>query len=158
MPAEVRLDPTDAVFVDVIHTDTKGFYQGGLGMEQPVGHVDFYPNGGETQPGCSFLDFPYLPSMSSGVDEIELPEADSVARNLFACGHNRVLDLYTDTIIHGKSCPLVGHHCSDYDTFSSGNCSSCGVVGDKCSLMGYWGTKKRYHIIVIATHQPLYTL
>ena len=35
--------------------------QGGLGMEQAVGHVDFYPNGGEVQPGCSFLDFPYLP-------------------------------------------------------------------------------------------------
>ena len=34
-------------FVDVIHTDSKGFYKGGLGMEQAVGHVDFYPNGGK---------------------------------------------------------------------------------------------------------------
>ena len=33
--------------MDVIHTDSKGFYKGGLGMEQAVGHVDFYPNGGK---------------------------------------------------------------------------------------------------------------
>ncbi|XP_045462017.1 pancreatic lipase-related protein 2-like [Harmonia axyridis] len=43
------IDPNDAVFVDVIHTN--GNY---LGMISPCGHVDYYPNGGMHQPGCTF--------------------------------------------------------------------------------------------------------
>lgn len=37
----VGLDPSDARFVDVIHTDA-----GLLGTSQNVGDVDFYPTGG----------------------------------------------------------------------------------------------------------------
>lgn len=45
---EVHLDPTDADFVDVIHSCA-----GVLGFEKPIGFVDFYPNGGGyPQPGC----------------------------------------------------------------------------------------------------------
>lgn len=39
-------------FVDVVHTDTLPLTRGGLGMPDPIGHVDFYPNGGHTNPGC----------------------------------------------------------------------------------------------------------
>jgi len=141
MPPEVRLDPGDAKFVDVIHTDSKEFYKGGLGMEQPVGHVDFYPNGGKAQPGCSFLDFPYLPSINGNVEDITLPPADSVARNLFACGHNRVIDLYIDSILHTDKCPMVGHQCQDYTTFTNGDCYSCRQDGARCSVMGYGASK-----------------
>ena len=74
MPGFVRLDPTDANFVDVIHTvllsqseafdfqqkktqDAESILMGGYGMEQPVGHVDFYPNGGEVfLPSLSFIN------------------------------------------------------------------------------------------------------
>jgi hypothetical protein len=41
----VRLDKTDAKFVDAIHTDGSGTLQLGLGLMQSAGHVDFYPNG-----------------------------------------------------------------------------------------------------------------
>ncbi|KAG1694112.1 Pancreatic lipase-related protein 3 [Nymphon striatum] len=45
---KLRIDPGDAKFVDIIHTDGRssiinGF---GLGMAEPCGHMDFYPNGG----------------------------------------------------------------------------------------------------------------
>ncbi|RZB38692.1 Lipase domain containing protein, partial [Asbolus verrucosus] len=45
--AESRLSKQDAEFVDVVHTDM-GYY----GATRPLGHVDFYVNGGRNQPGC----------------------------------------------------------------------------------------------------------
>ena len=41
---ESRLDPTDAEFVDIIHTDGGHLYDGQLAFIDPCGHVDFYPN------------------------------------------------------------------------------------------------------------------
>ncbi|KAG0411174.1 hypothetical protein HPB47_011702, partial [Ixodes persulcatus] len=47
----------DAQFVDVIHTSEGHWYiRSGLGITKPVGHVDFYPNFGERQPGCPLMD------------------------------------------------------------------------------------------------------
>lgn len=48
-----RLDETDAEFVEVIHTNGDTFAMGGAGTLQQMGTVDFYPNGGWLQPGCS---------------------------------------------------------------------------------------------------------
>ncbi|XP_045859648.1 lipase member I [Meles meles] len=71
-----RLAYTDAKFVDVIHSDANG-----LGIKEPVGHIDFYPNGGKTQPGCpkSIL-------------------SDFKAGSCVDCDYNK-----------GKSCPRLGY-------------------------------------------------
>lgn len=44
-----RLSASDAKYVDIIHTDG-----GVLGYPWPLGHADFFPNGGTPlQPGCA---------------------------------------------------------------------------------------------------------
>ena len=50
-----RLDTTDAEFVDVIHTHSGYLIDTGLSFVDPIGHVDFYPNGGRSQVGCGLL-------------------------------------------------------------------------------------------------------
>lgn len=45
--SEDRLDKTDAIFVDIIHTNA-----GQNGFDRSIGHIDFYPNGGKKQPNC----------------------------------------------------------------------------------------------------------
>jgi len=56
-PDSERLDPSDAVFVNVIHTAMGTLLDGGLAFTEPRGHVDFYPNSGKGQPGCGIDAF-----------------------------------------------------------------------------------------------------
>lgn len=69
-----RLHHTDAEFVDIIHTATKdwrllglvtlGFIPFPVGLREPVGHADFYPNYGTHQPGCNVAK-PTIPVLCS---------------------------------------------------------------------------------------------
>ncbi|CAD0199927.1 unnamed protein product [Chrysodeixis includens] len=45
-----RLTVTDARYVEVIHTDGGGIFSNGIGI--PLGNIDFFANGGSSQPGC----------------------------------------------------------------------------------------------------------
>lgn len=58
----VRLDRSAAHYVDVIHTDASAFIRGGLGIVDPIGHVDYFPNGGTNQPGCGRSVVEYITS------------------------------------------------------------------------------------------------
>lgn len=51
-----RLSPDDADFVDVLHTYTREALGVSIGIQEPVGDIDIYPNGGEVQPGCGLGD------------------------------------------------------------------------------------------------------
>jgi len=154
MPDFVRLDPTDALFVDVIHTDAKSILMGGYGLKQPIGHVDFYPNGGEVQPGCSLLELPSLSTIT--VEDITLPSADTVGRHLVACAHNRAIHLFIDSIRNMRTCPMVGHKCSNYEQFKTGTCFHCGFEGEDCVVMGYGAKRNRnWPLLPADDHIPI---
>ena len=95
-PADLRLDPSDACYVDVIHTDAHPWTTSGLGIIQTCGHVDFYPNGGYNQPGCG--------------DQV----GDLV------CNHIRAVEYYLETISAGVS--SLAFPCEDIDNYLHGNC------------------------------------
>jgi len=46
-----RININDANFVDIIHTNGNS-----LGLLKPLGHIDFYPNGGKAQLNCKIFD------------------------------------------------------------------------------------------------------
>lgn len=61
IPTETSLSKTDAVMVDIIHTDG-----GKLGIISAAGTVDFYPNGGiAPQPGCLQINVSGITSLKS---------------------------------------------------------------------------------------------
>ncbi|CAH2008975.1 unnamed protein product [Acanthoscelides obtectus] len=63
------LDRTDANFVDGIHTNGRH-----LGVMTPVGHVDFYPNGGEAQPGCPLWVCSHIRAVEYWIASLSKPD------------------------------------------------------------------------------------
>ncbi|XP_022913419.1 phospholipase A1 member A [Onthophagus taurus] len=79
------LDPSDAHFVDIMHTGA-----GILGQWGPNGHADFYINGGSSQPGCA---------------------SDTLFQTL-ACDHTKVSPYFVESIVTKKGfwsypCPTL---------------------------------------------------
>ena len=79
-----------------------------VGYVPPIGHVDFYPNGGGFQPGCP----------------------NSIADP--SCSHNRAVYLFTESIT--SSCSFIGFNCNSMSSFENGECISC--TNNKCSQFG----------------------
>ncbi|XP_015122366.1 pancreatic triacylglycerol lipase [Diachasma alloeum] len=135
MPSHLRLDWADAQLVDVIHTDGKSiFFLGlpGYGMSQPCGHLDFYPNNGKEQPGCTDLS-ETTPSLPLTLIREGLEEASRV---LVACNHVRAIKLFIESI--NSKCQYVAHECTDYARFLRGECFSCKSNSSlSCGIMGY---------------------
>lgn len=127
LPSFVRLDPSDAKLVDVIHTDGKSIFLLGYGMSTPCGHIDFYPNNGKEQPGCDLSETPLpLTLIRDGIEE--------ASRVLVACNHIRAIKLFTDSI--NSKCPYVAHQCDSYEHFLQGKCFHCRENSSTCAVMG----------------------
>jgi len=69
-----RIDAGDARYVECIHTNGPGTFTIGLGIGAPICHSDFFPNGGQSQPGC-LLD---------------------------VCSHERAVDFYAESVANNR--------------------------------------------------------
>jgi pimeloyl-ACP methyl ester carboxylesterase len=127
-----RLDSSDALFVDVIHTDGAPRIQSGFGLLDPVGHVDFYPNGGSAQPTCTSNTADML--LQSFWDLISTMNIET-AVDTVACNHMSAVFYYADSI--NTPSPAFAYPCSDYKSFVEGLCTSCGPNGNQCQQVGY---------------------
>jgi pancreatic triacylglycerol lipase len=78
----------------------------GYGMSQPCGHVDFYPNGGRNQPGCSLVRVP-LNFLFEGVE--------SASRDMVACNHQAAIKYFVESI--KSKCPFMANECGSYADF-----------------------------------------
>ncbi|XP_017883705.1 uncharacterized protein LOC108627135 [Ceratina calcarata] len=123
-----RLDKTDANFVDVIHSNGEQLLLGGLGSWQPMGDVDFYPNGGRMQTGCSNL---FLGAVSDII-------WSSAVEGRSLCNHRRAYKLFTDSV--SPKCRFPAFPCENgYDGLIRGECFPCGNgMGRSCGDMGYY--------------------
>ncbi|XP_053395754.1 pancreatic triacylglycerol lipase-like [Mercenaria mercenaria] len=118
----VRLDPTDAIFVDVIHTNGKLL---AAGIKRLVGTVDFFPNGGRDQPGCPVV------SVNSDIITALFRGADlqNLASDPF-CSHRRSVEFFIESI--NSICQFKAYPCPDLS--SSSSCNSCATG---CGFMGF---------------------
>lgn len=120
LPSLVRLDKGDAIFVDIIHTNGGSLLDGGAGMYQMCGHVDFFVNGGMKQPGCK--------NGLGGILDSIMGKDSGVA-----CSHGRSHVYFTESI--NTDCSFLGIPCESYAKFQRGECTGC--PGNGCSSMGY---------------------
>ncbi|XP_065356685.1 pancreatic triacylglycerol lipase [Calliphora vicina] len=100
---ENHLDRTDAEFVDVIHS-CAGF----LGFKNPIGHADFYPNGGHPpQPGCT-----------------------EISQIFTGCSHGRSYEYYAESINSEKG--FYATPCTSLIDIKGENCTGSKILmGDR---------------------------
>jgi hypothetical protein len=122
-PDSNRLDRTDADFVDVIHTNAGPLMTGDLGMREPCGHFDVYPNKGSSQPGCG--------------GSLEL---------ISICSHLRVVTLWAESV---NSDRFIACQCDDDNYKGKDQFTTCSCERNE-AVMGE-GTPSSAHGIYYLT-------
>ncbi|XP_035232227.1 lipase member I-like [Stegodyphus dumicola] len=141
-----RLDKTDARLVDVIHTNGADDILKGFGIKQPIGHINFYPEGGEVQAGCQpslkvlnnfkneMKDIWYknlFQAMSKIITKRIKEEVTKLIQDL-SCSHSRSTQLFIASI---RLCKFESVTCESWEHFSN-----CKNVSSKL-MMGFYANK-----------------
>ncbi|CAH2099638.1 unnamed protein product [Euphydryas editha] len=122
-----RLDDTDADFVDVIHTNGRLLQKIGFGLPDPIGHADFYPNGGMRQPGCANKTNSFWSRL--------LPESVSRLQQAI-CSHGRAYLLFTESLIN-NNCTFRAYQWNlTYEGVNASLQATCPRTSSLCSVMG----------------------
>ncbi|KAF7491331.1 Pancreatic lipase-related protein 3 [Sarcoptes scabiei] len=108
-----RLDYSDADLVLTIMTNRAKTLLQGFGTIEPIGHYNFYVNGGFKQPGCQKIN-----------------------SNLI-CSHGRCVELLVDDLIFPNEFRPMAYRCDSYKNFEKGLCTTCKHSLD-CQQFGSW--------------------
>ncbi|XP_055295778.1 lipase member H-A-like [Sitodiplosis mosellana] len=124
-----RLTDSDADYVQIIHTDGDKF-----GFSIPLGHADFYPNGGSDQPGC--------------------PLRNKLTQLIEKCSHVRSHHLFLESL----KTKFTAIQCVSYEEIKERRCTFNNVT----AIMGgdiTQHTPKSYGIFYLETKfQPPYNI
>uniref|UniRef100_UPI00398EB6C8 lipase member H n=1 Tax=Pristiophorus japonicus TaxID=55135 RepID=UPI00398EB6C8 len=123
-----RLDPSDAQFVDVLHTDIDA-----LGYREYLGHIDFYANGGTDQPGC--------------------PVTILGGKKYMICDHQRSVYMYINSMI--STCNITAYPCASYTEFLDARCTQ---RDDTDPIFGYHIEKWKNHSHVMKLPNKVFFL
>lgn len=129
-----RLDGSDAKFVDVIHSNGDKLSRGGLGSWQPMGTVDFYPNGGREQTGCSGI-------FVGTLTDLIFPQSSTVAEGRSLCNHRRAYKFFISSI--STRCFFPAFPCDSFEDYQHGKCFDCDKHNDtsECGNMGFYADR-----------------
>ncbi|RZF39620.1 hypothetical protein LSTR_LSTR001141 [Laodelphax striatellus] len=110
-----RLDMEDADFVSVVHS-SGGF----IAFSEPLGHVDFYPNGGVT-PQLPCKEIVVKHEASNNLKIAGNPAAAKAFSSL-VCSHYVALSMWVMSL--DPSVQIMFTHCSSWSNFVEGKCNS----------------------------------
>ncbi|XP_045482375.1 phospholipase A1 2-like isoform X2 [Harmonia axyridis] len=129
-PVSKRLNKEDAEVVMIIHSD-----KGKFGISTECGTIDFYPNGGNNQPGCSKIT------------------KDTIVHTFgpLGCNHARSLDYIVEAVNNTGSFPA--RRCRSYSHYIRNKCDS-----NKLVYMGDLETKERGSFYLITNSESPFSI
>ena len=114
----------DANYVDVIHVNSDFAFCGGVSLGGPLGNVDFYPNGGLHQPGCTDVG----PLMNVWLNDVTIDAS---------CSHSKGKAYFRESLTYD----FTGTLCDSWEKFRSGECDgndqlNMGVALNSSQIIG----------------------